>query len=267
MFMKPKYSILITNYNTANTIKASLESILSQIEDSDSFEVIVVDNMSNDGSERILREFESQGKIKLISARCSRGKGRQIAFENSKGQVLIINMDMDTIFKPRLKEVLKMYHQFEKKYEKFILSFNGGAVVSRKLVKEVGGWRDLQRGEDTELRWRLEMTGAVCVDSGINMIEQHFLSWEHKGILYTLYDKYVLLRDKLRVGKSMKELFFGEERNGRWKTVHGSIIYVVLLLVAKITYKFKPCYNTYNLYKKYKKGEGDGSKHRVNNMG
>lgn len=71
--MKSKYSILITNYNTVDTIKQSLESILSQIDNN--FEVIVVDNKSKDGSEKILKEFEKQGKIKVISIKCSRGRG------------------------------------------------------------------------------------------------------------------------------------------------------------------------------------------------
>lgn len=110
--MKPRDSILIINYNTPDTIKLSLESILSQIDND--FEVIVVDNKSKDISEKIPKEFESQGKIKFISIKCSRGQGRQIAFENSKGEVLITNRDMDTIFKPKLKEELKLFHKGKK---------------------------------------------------------------------------------------------------------------------------------------------------------
>lgn len=220
-----------------------MESILNQIDDR--FEVIVVDNMSNDGSEKYLKTLEKQGKIKLISARCTRGKGRQIAFENSKGEILIINIDMDTVYKQKLDKVLEVYHCLEKKHSKLVLIFNGGAILSRKLIEEVGGWHDLQRGEDTELFWRLEMAGATFIDTGINLIDQHFLSWKHKGIRYLVYDKYILIRDKMRVGKSMRELFFGSERNGRWRTWYGSLLYIILLIAAKITYRFKECYPTW----------------------
>jgi len=61
-----KYSICITHYNNYPTVEASLNSILNQIDDN--FEVIVIDNFSNDGSERILKNFSEQEKIfKILS--------------------------------------------------------------------------------------------------------------------------------------------------------------------------------------------------------
>ena len=235
--MKPKYSILITNYNTIYTVVQSLESILNQTDNS--FEIVVVDNNSIDGSDEILESYDKKGHIKLISAKCSRGKGRQIAFENSTGETVITNMDMDTIFKPELAKVLELYKHHEKDY----LLFKGGAIISRKLIEKVGGWHDLQRGEDTELVARLKKMGVESVDSHIDIVEQHFLSWNEKGYFYILYDKYILLRDKMRVGMKMKELYNSTMRENLWKTKWGSVIFVGLLLLANLTYKFKECYN------------------------
>ncbi|MEM2087155.1 MAG: glycosyltransferase [Thermoproteota archaeon] len=60
----PKYSVCITCRNEAKTIRASLDSILNQIDDR--FEVIVVDSKSTDGTLEILKEYVEHGKIKLI---------------------------------------------------------------------------------------------------------------------------------------------------------------------------------------------------------
>jgi glycosyltransferase involved in cell wall biosynthesis len=235
--MKPKYSILITNYNTIYTLIQSLESILNQIDNT--FEIVVVDNNSHDGSNEILKNYGKKGYIKLISVKCSRGRGRQIAFENSKGEIVITNMDMDTIFKPKLTKVLELYKQHEKDY----LLFKGGAIISRKLIKKVGGWHDLQRGEDTELVIRLKDIGVESMDSGIDIVETHFLSWDQKGYIYILYDRYILLRDKMRVGMKMNELYNSTMRENLWKTRYGAVVFVALLFLAKVTYKFKECYN------------------------
>lgn len=158
---------------------------------------------------------------------------------------MITNMDMDTIFKPKLKEVLELYHQLEKEYEKFVLCFCGGGVISRKLIEEIGGWHDLQRGEDIELNYRLKQVGVKFINSRIDLVKHHLLSWEQKGYWYLLWDKYILLRDKMRVGMTMRELYRGNMRNGLWRdTIYGTFLYISLLILARITYRFKPCYYT-----------------------
>lgn len=229
------YSVLITNYNTVDTVRESLESILKQIDNS--FEVIVVDNNSRDGSKKILKEFQEQGKIKLISAKCSRGKGRQIAFENSKGETLITNMDMDVIFKPKLKELLKIYSQLNKDKEFIVAPV---PIISREIIEKVGGWRDLQRDEDVELNCRLSKISVKFIDTHIDIAEYHSLSWEHKGYWYILWDKYIFLRDKMRIGIKMSELY--KDRKGSWRKSYGCILFLILLSLAKVTYRFKECY-------------------------
>ena len=113
-------------------------------------------------------------------------------------------------------------------------------IISRNLIENVGGWHDLQRDEDTELNCRLKQNNIKFIDTDINIVEKHSLSWEHNGYWYLLWDKYVTLRDKMRFGIKMNELY--EERKGSWKKSYGSILFLILLLLAKITYKFKECY-------------------------
>ncbi|MEM3386022.1 MAG: glycosyltransferase family 2 protein [Nitrososphaeria archaeon] len=84
---KPRYSICMTTYNTKKTVEKCFKSLLSQIDDR--FEIIVVDNLSSDSTEKYLEKLALEGKIRLIKRKCSRGLGRQIAAENALGDVLI----------------------------------------------------------------------------------------------------------------------------------------------------------------------------------
>lgn len=165
---EPKYSICVTHFNNAATVKQSLESILNQIDDD--FEVVVVDSKSTDGSYEILKKFESMGKIKLVQVKCSRGKGREIAFENSRGKYVITNLDMDDVFKLRLRELLARYHvvaegKLLRAFSEMEGGFWGGEhvdIAPRSLIEELGGWRDLQTFEDSELFSRAARHGKFC---------------------------------------------------------------------------------------------------------
>ena len=60
-------------------------------------EFIVCDSRSIDGIPEILNEYHSFFReFKIISKKCSRGVGRQMAFENSSGKYIIqIDLDLD----------------------------------------------------------------------------------------------------------------------------------------------------------------------------
>jgi len=157
---QPSHSICITHYNNAATVRESLESILAQIDDR--FEVIVVDNYSNDGSREVLQGYASSQRIKLIERHCSRGRGRQIAFEESSGDYIISGVDLDDIFRPIFLRLAEAYHTF---FEGKCLFMSGKheaiTVVPRTLVERVGGWRDVPAGEDIDLWARIAKEGEL----------------------------------------------------------------------------------------------------------
>ena len=155
--MAPKYSICITNYNTVDTIRESLESLLNQIDDS--FEIIVCDNSSTDGSREILKKYADQGKLKLVSQKDrNRGKGRQCAYEHSSGDLILACFDMDDVFKPTLREILRKYHA---DHEGYMLILGGPAFIPRYLVEQVGGWRTWPTFEDIDFANRVASLGKV----------------------------------------------------------------------------------------------------------
>ena len=148
-----KYSICITQYNNASTVRQSLDSILNQIDER--FEVVVVDSLSTDGSREILNGYARDGKMKLIEKKCSRGLGRQIAFENSSGTYVIANLDMDDVFGPKLNDVIEIYHsKCEGKLVRVAKTADTNqwaqnvTIAPRTLLSEIGGWPDLQLYED-----------------------------------------------------------------------------------------------------------------------
>lgn len=172
-----RYSICATVFNESGSIRKSLDSILCQV-DSD-FEIVIVDSESTDGTSEILAEAASKHpSVKVVERKCSRGRGRQIAFENSIGHYIIANMDMDDLFEPRLRDLLELYHrhcegnllwarsltddQQERRVEPGDQhrEWGGGIVIGpRSLIEQLGGWRNLQRFEDVELAARAARSG------------------------------------------------------------------------------------------------------------
>ena len=110
---KPKVSILITNYNYETYVREAVESAL--IQSYPNIEIVVVDDGSNDNSIEILREYEEQGKIKLIVSDKNYGYQHAInmAIAASSGNYLM-NLDSDDVLVPECVESLmkeiKMYN-------------------------------------------------------------------------------------------------------------------------------------------------------------
>lgn len=146
-----------------------------------------------------MEEFAKQGRIRLIEKKCSRGKGRQLAFEESTGEYVISGLDMDEIYKPKLLSLLDFYH---KKCEGRLLRnvWQGTFVAPRRVISALGGWRDLQCREN----WVLHRRAA----------EVDLLRWTiflltegvenpHPERQTDLKYRYVWYRDSLRVGAAL----------------------------------------------------------------
>ena len=150
-------SICTTVYNNAPRLRASLKSIIDNLRGID-FEMVVVDNWSTDGTWEILKNTELENMI-LIRERCSRGRGRQIAFENSSGKY-IVPVDLDVVYYPVWRKFIDAYLSWEHRDRYAVLAWYTG-IYPRALLERVGGWRDLQMAEDWDLAWRLIEIGAL----------------------------------------------------------------------------------------------------------
>lgn len=223
---QPKYSVCITNYNSIDTIRVSIESVLNQL--TDGFEIVVCDNCSNDGSKEVLEEYARKGRIKLLVERSSRGKGRQIAFENSTGKYIISGVDTDDKLTPAFREFLSIYHR---DHEGYMLSAGTIHIIPRQLVEEIGGWRDLRWGEDVDFHKRAkslvrqhEFEGPlVLVERGNNK----------RGFTDRISEIYYASQCSYRIGKSVWD---------QVKTVpvaHNKPIVLVVAVVSRFVCKCK----------------------------
>ena len=219
-----KYSICITHLNNGDTIEASMASITGQI--GMDYEVVVVDQGSTDGSLQYLERLASEGKIILQrQKRHNRGAGRQLAFEKASGEYIISNMDMDDTFRPFLKGLVAKYHsEFEGSVLRVKRSdgdYCGVTIFPRGVLKQVGGWRDLNWFEDVDIWIRCQRVCPFAEISYPVFVSRHKRKFTPVG---RVRHSYVAFREGLRVGISRKI------------TILNWPLYVVAWVVVRIAY-------------------------------
>lgn len=103
----PKVSICVSVYNTEKYLSAFLDSAVQQ--SFHDYEIVIADNHSTDHSMEILRKYEKSFPDKIVVVLTSEhggaGKGRNCAFQNSKGEY-IYWCDADDIIHPYAVEKL-----------------------------------------------------------------------------------------------------------------------------------------------------------------
>ena len=151
----PRITFNTTNYNTAPITARSLDSIVDRMEGVD-YEIVCVDNFSDDGSYEVLAEYRDRGVPILLSrAKCGRGLGRQIALRQARGEV-VVTFDLDTVYNEDWKRLFDWYLERRPPYV-LIATYSG--FYPKAALDAVGGWRDFQYWEDVDLWIRLATKG------------------------------------------------------------------------------------------------------------
>lgn len=143
-------SILIVNYNTHELLANCLQTVYEQTKDI-TFEVIVVDNASTDGSEQhIMSRFPS---VRWIASKenLGFGKANNLGASKAQGEYLFL-LNSDTLL---LNNAVKMFYDYAKRYTKedmvlggWLLNRNGDINHSYGEFPTVG----------SEIRYLLEKT-------------------------------------------------------------------------------------------------------------
>lgn len=169
--LPPKYSVCSTIFNNANRVKRALDLLMKAFKNKN-FEMIIVDSYSTDGSFEILQEYARRyHNIKVLRKKCSRGLGQQIAFENSRGEIVIF-IHMDTWYEPeKLSKLLKAWEK--SKYRQLaVLTLSPPIwICPRFVVEETGGWRNYNYGEDIDFATRIFVSGKgifVPIELGLD---------------------------------------------------------------------------------------------------
>ncbi len=154
---EPLLSFCTTNYNCAHVLKEHLESIYS-IFDENNFEYIVVDNKSQDRSYQILQDFaQNHRNMKVLSKKCTMGRGRQLAFLQSTGRFIIV-VDTDTLYFPIAREFVDMYLE---RYPGLAVQAKLFGIFPREMWEGIGGRGDFNTGEDFEMWMRIWKIGKM----------------------------------------------------------------------------------------------------------
>lgn len=162
-----KYTIAICNYNMADTLERSLESILTQIDDR--FEVLVVDDGSKDSSRSILRSMEQEyDRLRTIylepDSNRKLGETRNISIRESNGDYILFHIDTDDVYQQGIiSDFVRIYHAFEREVEgKMVKQIPGIRMAPREFLLEMGPYRNLPvGGEDMDLWRRLLASDAL----------------------------------------------------------------------------------------------------------
>lgn len=104
MSNRPFFSIVIPTYNRAGLILETLQTVFDQ--SFKDFEIIVVDNCSEDNSLELLRPLAEKGLIRLIEnpTNLERSRARNIGFKDAKGEYLSLLDSDDFMYKDCLKD-------------------------------------------------------------------------------------------------------------------------------------------------------------------
>ncbi|MCL4307146.1 MAG: glycosyltransferase family 2 protein [Candidatus Thermoplasmatota archaeon] len=196
------YSICITNFNERPYIERSLQSI-TDFAGKIGAEVVVVDSLSTDGSGEVLDDYLQRGLIqRVIWKRCSRGTGRDIAFRNSHGDIVIASIDTDVVYSvPGLMQVAADY--LSKRMGKLFAVY-GAMIGTRSCIERIGGWRDLDRHEDNEISLRAMNAGLYDQDMSINVVREHLSESSSLTLIESMKLTYTDYRDWYRIGLKLR---------------------------------------------------------------
>lgn len=152
-----KFSVCTTNYQCAHALERHLESVYQNLKSFD-FEYIVVDSKSKDRSLEILKRWESKhSNMKVFSKKCTMGEGRQISFENSSGEFIIV-MDTDVVYSKETSRFLEIYLE---KYADLAVQAIMLGIFPRNIWREIGGRRSLNAFEDVDMWIRIVKLGRM----------------------------------------------------------------------------------------------------------
>ncbi len=160
----PKYSVLLTVYNSEKYLDECFNSILSQT--LSDFEVVVVDDESTDSSGKICDKYaERDSRVKVIH-KTNEGVNiaRKTAFENSIGEY-IFTVDSDDVLDPDLIEsVDEIFEKYSCDLVMFDLSIfdNETGEVRIKKMAEKSCFYDEKNKKDLYLILLNRCMNSLC---------------------------------------------------------------------------------------------------------
>lgn len=124
-----KISIIVPVYNAELTIKKCIDSIINQIDDN--FELIIINDASNDNTKLVLNKYIDNPLIKIINNKDNMGIGysRNIGIKCARYDYISF-IDSDDYIEPNMFKVLK-----ENILDNDLIIFNYNKIVKNEIYK------------------------------------------------------------------------------------------------------------------------------------
>lgn len=109
----PEITIILINYNQENFLKSSIKSVLNQT--FKNFELIIIDNGSNDGSKNIIKNFLNDERIIFLNYNENIPVTKRLNYSVSIAKSKYINFLMadDELIKDKLFNQIKIFNKLE----------------------------------------------------------------------------------------------------------------------------------------------------------
>jgi glycosyltransferase involved in cell wall biosynthesis len=175
-------SVIIPTYKRVEKLKRAIDSVLNQT--FRNWEIIVIDNHSNDGTKELILSYNNPKiKILLIKNKGNIAKSRNLGIKKSKGKYLAL-LDSDDLWTPnKLKACIKTLSKETKiVYHDMYTQNNVNQIIFRKS----GMCRDLKKPiyNDLILNGPAFPTSSVVVEKNvfkkINFfdVKKNLITWE-----------------------------------------------------------------------------------------
>ncbi|HEU5253638.1 MAG TPA: polysaccharide deacetylase family protein [Solirubrobacterales bacterium] len=193
--MAPELSVILATHNRRQTLQRCIEALARQAQDPGSFEVVVADDGSEDGSATMLRELDTPFDLTVLEpGKIGRAAARNLAIEKARGRICLV-IDDDVIAEPELvAEHLAgqregpvaaigqltqasprgrdwyaeafaetwndHFDRLEGREVDWTATYAGNLSAPREALLAVGGFHERRTGEDAEIGYLLARHGC-----------------------------------------------------------------------------------------------------------
>jgi glycosyltransferase involved in cell wall biosynthesis len=194
--LTPDLSVVLATHNRRPMLKRCIEALGRQTQDSSSFEVVVGDDGSSDGTVEMLRDLGTDFALTILDlGKVGRAAARNAAIEAARGRICLV-IDDDVVAEPELVAAHLEAHrgerivgigrltqappdrpdwysaQFAQTWNEHFDRLEGRAVdwtacyagnlsAPREALLEVGGFVERAAGDDLEIGFKLSRAGCA----------------------------------------------------------------------------------------------------------
>lgn len=172
-------SVILPVYNDQKNIKSAIDSVLNQ--DYSDFELIIIDDYSNDQTKSILDKYDDQKILVFRNAKnLGIAKSRNLGIEKSKGEYISF-IDSDDIWFPNK---LKVQMEFLKK-RKLNFTYSGVTFID-SMNREIGEYVPKKAVSFQKLMKFNYVPTITIIYSKIHFKDLMFEDIRHEDYLFTL---------------------------------------------------------------------------------